>query len=150
HILLLGRTVIYGLIFTQAALEAGHQLTFYVRRPSKIPTALSSNGKLTVIQGELGDAEGLNKAAGCGSDVFIISGLRFDGISLMRLLQHITDALKRIYRLLLASGTTKRIMILSTASYTAPEDIGCINWYTAVNFYIKVIRGDTYSEITGM
>ena len=71
HILLLGGTGICGLIFTQAALEAGHKLTLYVRTPSKIPTDLSSNADLVVIQGELGDVEGLKKAANCGADIFI-------------------------------------------------------------------------------
>jgi NAD dependent epimerase/dehydratase family enzyme len=71
HILLLGGTGICGLIFTQAALKAGHSLTLYVRTPSKIPTELSSNANLNIIQGELGDAEGLKKAAACGADLFI-------------------------------------------------------------------------------
>jgi hypothetical protein len=71
HILLLGGTGICGLLFTRAALEAGHQLTLYVRTPSKIPTDLSSNPHLTIIQGELGDGEGLKKVAACGADTFI-------------------------------------------------------------------------------
>lgn len=71
HILLLGGTGICGLIFTRAALEAGHKLTLYVRTPSKIPTDLSSNANVSVIQGDLGDAEGLRKAAACGADIFI-------------------------------------------------------------------------------
>lgn len=71
HILLLGGTGICGLLFTAAALEAGHNLTLYVRTPSKIPAELRSNGKLSIIQGELGDVEGLKKAAACGADIFI-------------------------------------------------------------------------------
>ena len=71
HILLIGGTGICGLIFTRAALEAGHKLTLYVRTPSKIPTELSSNANLAVMQGELGDVEGLKNAAACGADVFI-------------------------------------------------------------------------------
>lgn len=71
HILLLGGTGICGLIFIRAALQADHQLTAYVRTPSKFPHDLSSNPKLTIIQGELGDEDGLKKAAGCGADVFV-------------------------------------------------------------------------------
>jgi nucleoside-diphosphate-sugar epimerase len=71
HILLLGGTGICGLIFTRAALEAGHQITAYVRTPSKIPSELSSSSNLSIIQGELGDEEGLKKAAACGADIFI-------------------------------------------------------------------------------
>jgi nucleoside-diphosphate-sugar epimerase len=71
HILLLGGTGICGLIFTKAALEAGHELTLYVRTPPKIPADLSSHASLRVIQGELGDDEAMKKAAACGADVFV-------------------------------------------------------------------------------
>ncbi len=71
HILLLGGTGICGTIFTRAALEAGHKLTLYVRTPSKLPSDLSSNAKVSIIQGELQNAEGLKKAAACGADVFV-------------------------------------------------------------------------------
>jgi Trk K+ transport system NAD-binding subunit len=71
HILLLGGTGICGQIFTRAALEAGYTLTLYVRTPSKILEDLSANPNLHVIQGELGDEEGLKKAAACGADIFI-------------------------------------------------------------------------------
>jgi len=71
HILLLGGTGICGLIFTRAALEAGHKLTLYVRTPSKIPADLTSNTNVSIIQGDLGDAEGLKIAAACGADIFI-------------------------------------------------------------------------------
>ena len=71
HILLIGATGICGLIFTRAALEAGHQVTAYVRTPSKIPGDLSSSSNLSIIHGELGDKERLEKVAACGADVFI-------------------------------------------------------------------------------
>jgi NAD dependent epimerase/dehydratase family enzyme len=71
HILLLGGTGLCGLIFTRASLEAGHTITLYARTPSKIPSDLSSNPRLLIIQGELGDEEGLKKAVNCGADVFI-------------------------------------------------------------------------------
>jgi NAD dependent epimerase/dehydratase family enzyme len=71
HILLLGGTGLCGLIFTKAALEAGHHLTLLVRTPSKIPADLSSHASLHVIQGELGDEQAIKKAAECGADVFV-------------------------------------------------------------------------------
>lgn len=147
HILLLGGTGICGTIFTRAALEAGHKLTLYVRTPSKIPSELSSNANLSVVQGEFGDAEGLKKAAACGADIFIsLAGPTLG----KREGTPITNALQTLYPLLLANGTTKRILILSTASYSAPEDTPSIKWFFAINFYIKVIGGDTYEEIRGM
>tara|TARA_R110002060_G_scaffold36667_3_gene47657 strand:+ start:1111 stop:1446 length:336 start_codon:yes stop_codon:yes gene_type:complete len=71
HILLLGGTGICGTIFTRAALEAGHTLTLYVRTPSKIPSDISSNPNIHIIQGEFGDEEGLKKAAACGATIFV-------------------------------------------------------------------------------
>jgi NAD dependent epimerase/dehydratase family enzyme len=71
HILLFGGTGICGRIFTQAALEAGHTLTLYVRNPSKTPAEFATNPNLHTIQGELGDEEGLKKAAVCGAEIFV-------------------------------------------------------------------------------
>jgi Trk K+ transport system NAD-binding subunit len=71
HFLLFGGTGICGRIFTQAALEAGHTLTLYVRNPSKIPAEFAANPNLHTIQGELSDEEELKKAAACGADIFV-------------------------------------------------------------------------------
>jgi len=62
HILLIGGTGFCGI---------GYEITVYARTPSKIPKDLASNANLHIIQGELGDEEGLRKAAACGADIFI-------------------------------------------------------------------------------
>ena len=71
HILLIGGTGSCGLLFTQAAIEAGHFVTLYVRTPSKILSDISSHKNVAVVQGELDSEEGLKKAAACGADTFI-------------------------------------------------------------------------------
>lgn len=71
HILLIGGTGLCGLVFIRAALEASYEVTVYARTPSKIPDDLSSNPNVHTIQGELGDEEGLEKAATCGADIFL-------------------------------------------------------------------------------
>ena len=71
HILLFGGTGICGRIFTQAALDAGHTLTLYVRNPSKMDVEVDTNPNLHTIQGELEDEEGLKKAAACGAEIFV-------------------------------------------------------------------------------
>lgn len=71
HILLLGGTGLCGLLFTRVALEAGHSLTLYIRNSAKLPAEVAENENVNVIQGELGDEEGLKHAAGCGADVFV-------------------------------------------------------------------------------
>lgn len=60
-----------GLEFCSAALEEGHQLTLYVRNPTKLPTDISGNAKVTVIQGTLEDKSGLQQAITSGATVFV-------------------------------------------------------------------------------
>jgi len=62
----------------------------------------------------------------------------------------ITNALHTLYPLLISSGTFKRVLILSTASYSAPQDMRSLKWFISINCYVKVIGGGTYPEITGM
>ncbi|RDW56937.1 NAD(P)-binding protein-19 [Coleophoma crateriformis] len=146
HILLLGGTGICGLLFAQAALHDGHTLTLYARTPSKVPAAMAANPNLHIIKGDLGDAEGLKAAAACGADTFVsVAGPTLG----KRGGTPITNALKILYPLLLANGTTKRVMVLSTASYSAPQDTASLKWFVAIQCYIKVIGGDTYEEISG-
>lgn len=71
HILLLGGTGSCGQIMIKAILEAGHQLTLYVRSPGKLPENQRANPLVTVVEGTLEDKEALNKVALCGADVFI-------------------------------------------------------------------------------
>lgn len=64
--------------------------------------------------------------------------------------QPITEALKILYPLLLTNGTTTRVMALSTASYSAPQDTRSIKWFAAIQFYIRPLGGDTFTEIRGI
>jgi hypothetical protein len=58
--------------------------------------------------------------------------------------------LKILYPLLLSNGTTKRILALSTASYSAPEDQTSLIWWLGINVYVRGIGGDAYTEIRGI
>ena len=64
-------------------------------------------------------------------------------------LQPITQALKTLYTHLL-THTYTRILTLSTASYSAPEDTRSLKWWVAINMYVRVIGGDAYDEVRGM
>ena len=55
-------------------------------------------------------------------------------------LQPITQALKTLYTHLL-THTYTRILTLSTASYSAPEDTRSLKWWVAINMYVRVIGG---------
>ncbi|KAH8816889.1 hypothetical protein F5884DRAFT_853312 [Xylogone sp. PMI_703] len=147
HILLFGGSGICGVIFAHAALAAGHRLTLYVRTPSKVPEDIRSHVDVTIIEGQLDNIEGLKQTASCGADTFVsFTGPtlgRKDGIP-------ITSALKLLYPMLLENGTTNRILVLSTPSYSAPEDTHSFKWFMAIQFYIRLFGGDAYKEINGI
>jgi hypothetical protein len=48
------------------------------------------------------------------------------------------------------SGTVKRVMVLSTASYSAPQDSNNLMWWIGINVYIRGVGGDAYTEIKGI
>lgn len=64
--------------------------------------------------------------------------------------QPITNALKTLYPLLLANGTTKRVMTLATASFSVPEDQRSMIWWLGINVFIRGVGGDSYPEIRGI
>lgn len=52
--------------------------------------------------------------------------------------------------MLLEAKTYKRILTLSTASFTTPNDTRSLKWYIAINAYIRPFGGDSYTEIRGI
>lgn len=147
HILLLGGTGLCGQLFTRAALESGHTITIYARTPAKLPSDLRSHQNLTIIEGTFESEEGLSKAASCGADTFI----SFAGPTLGRFQgTPVTNALKILYPLLLKKNPHIRILLLSTASYSAPQDQWSIKWFLGINAFVRPIGGDSYTEIKGM
>jgi hypothetical protein len=58
--------------------------------------------------------------------------------------------LNKLYPLLISAGTTRRVMVLSTASYSAPQDTRNLKWWVAINVYVRGLGGDTYTEIRGI
>jgi len=61
----------------------------------------------------------------------------------------ITKALKSLYPLLLSHAYT-RILVLSTASFSAPEDTHSLKWWVGINMYIRILPGDAYHEVRGI
>lgn len=62
----------------------------------------------------------------------------------------ITAALKKFYPFLLAANPQIRILILSTASYSAPQDTRSVKWFFGIQGFIRTIGGSSYNEISGM
>src|SRR4051812_42906929 len=54
-----------GLDFVHAALREGYKLTLHLRNAAKLPAEVKDNALVTVIEGELNDEAGLEKAASC-------------------------------------------------------------------------------------
>ncbi|KAF2826718.1 hypothetical protein CC86DRAFT_369900 [Ophiobolus disseminans] len=143
HILVLGGTSPAGLAFCFAALRNSHTLTLYVRNASKLPTEISSNA--TTIVGDLHDAAALEKA---------ISGGAKTCISFLGPVQSqkkgqlpITDGFKIIVPLL-QKYRYNRTLVLSTASYKAPEDKFSIAYWLMIMVVYLLVR-PAYDEING-
>jgi hypothetical protein len=60
-----------GLAFCNAALDAKHRLTLFVRNPSKVPQAIAQNTNAGIIEGGFDDMVALEAAAKCGADIFV-------------------------------------------------------------------------------
>ena len=62
HLLVLGGTGPCGIQLIQQSLELNHTVVVYARSPQKLPADISTNPSVTVVQGELTDAEKLSSA----------------------------------------------------------------------------------------
>ncbi|KPM43046.1 hypothetical protein AK830_g3520 [Neonectria ditissima] len=144
HILVLGATGQTGLDFCSAALKEGHHLTLYVRNPTKIPTDISGNTAVTVVQGTLEDKSGLQKAVSTGATIFV----SFAGPGVGSKGTPVTDAMKLIFPLLVANNF-ERAMVLGTCSFPAPQDKGTLKWKSLVVF-VKIVGGSAFNEFNGL
>ncbi|PSS23445.1 hypothetical protein M430DRAFT_136392 [Amorphotheca resinae ATCC 22711] len=144
RILVLGATGQTGIDFSNAALEAGHQLTLYVRNPSKVPENIKSHEKVSIVEGQLSDEEKLKQAVASGATVFV----SFAGPTFGSTGTPVSDSLKLLLPLLI-SHNYQRAIITATCSYTAPEDQGGLKWRAVVGL-IRLIGGSAYHEIQGI
>ncbi|KAI0733958.1 NAD-P-binding protein [Fomitopsis betulina] len=62
RLLILGATGPTGLKTVEEALATSHTLVIYARSPQKIPDAIATNPAVTVVEGQLTDAETLTRA----------------------------------------------------------------------------------------
>jgi len=144
HILVIGATGGVGLQFCKEALLQGHQLTLYIRNPSKLPIELSNNARVTWVKGTLDDEKALQKATSTGASIFV----SFAGPVANSKGTPVTDGMKLIFPFLIANKF-KRALILGTCSFTAPKDRGALKWKASI-VLIKVIGGTAYQEFNGL
>ncbi|KAF2487589.1 hypothetical protein BDY17DRAFT_14303 [Neohortaea acidophila] len=145
HILVFGGTGAVGLSFVQEALKAGHRLTLYVRSPSKLPKNVQQNINVHIVEGDFSDMEAVKKALNDGADVLV----SFVGPAIPNKGMAITEFYDKLFPLLPTDSTIKRCFVLSTASYSAPEDRRSLKWWFGI-LAIKLFLGTAYKEINGM
>lgn len=115
HVTVFGASGAIGRLVVEQLLDAGHQVTAYVRTPAKLPLA---HGNLTVATGQLSDTTAVRKAV-AGTDA-VISAL---GPSLKRSVKGaaVTDGTNTIVEAMQAEGVT-RFIGLATPSLADPHD----------------------------
>lgn len=60
-----------GTIFCEFSLEAGHNLTLFVRNRDKVPAKVSNNDRVAIIEGTLENEGILDEVSKCGADSFV-------------------------------------------------------------------------------
>jgi hypothetical protein len=135
-----------GIEFVNLALAATppHTITLYVRNPSKVPEEIKSHPNVTIIEGQLNDKEGLEKAVSSGATVFA----SFAGPTYGSKGTPVTESMKLLFPLLIKKGFT-RALVLGTPSFSAPEDKGGFKWRASI-LLVKLIGGSGYQEFHGL
>ncbi|PVH78728.1 hypothetical protein DL98DRAFT_533636 [Cadophora sp. DSE1049] len=141
---MLRRQCAVGLLFCEEALSQGHTLTLLVRNPSKLPSNIRTNSRVTVTEGQLNDETALRKVASSGASIF----MSFAGPVAGSKGTPVTDCISLLFPLLIANKF-KRALVLGTCSYPAPEDKGALKWKASV-VLIKIIGGSAYDEFHGL
>ncbi|KAF2184864.1 NAD(P)-binding protein [Zopfia rhizophila CBS 207.26] len=144
HILVLGATGPSGLLFCEAALQAGHALTLFVRNASKVPQTVTEGGKVNIIEGALTQEDRLQAAAECGATVFV----SFAGPGYGHQGTPLTDGYKRLIPLL-SQNRFERAIVLLTASWIAPEDNVALKWKLIAGM-VRMFAGNAYADINGI
>ncbi|KAH7388821.1 hypothetical protein BKA66DRAFT_569133 [Pyrenochaeta sp. MPI-SDFR-AT-0127] len=144
HILLLGSTGPTGLLFAEAALKEGYQLTLFVRNPSKLPARITNNSSVTTIQGELSQKDRLEQAARSGATVLV----SFLGPASGHKGTPISDGYKLLFPLLIQNKFT-RALVLATPSWHAPEDTVTLKWKLVAGS-IWLMANSAYTDIVAI
>jgi nucleoside-diphosphate-sugar epimerase len=136
-VLIFGATGPAGQWLVRKALEAGHEVTAYVRSPGKLePT----QPRLLVIVGELTDAAAIQRAVE-GQDA-VISLLGPGGSSTGT---PVADGMQRIVQAMQRAGV-RRLIATATTSAPDAQDRFSLPFWLAMQM-VKVLAGSAYDEI---
>ena len=152
RILILGSTGASGILATREALSTFKSCTIilFVRTPSKIPSDISSDPSVIIVEGQLDDQDALSKALE-GVDAVI----SFLGpvVSLKDGPFHPSDtpiahAYELIIKLMHAHGA-KRLIALGTTSITDPQDKFSLK-YSAMVAAVKTVAYNSWKDIVAI
>lgn len=145
RLFILGATSPTGILLVKEALEVlpTSSIIIYARNPSKLPTELSNNKSVTVIQGELDEKEKISKAL-VGVDAILTAlGPPSSGNHPADL--PITRAHEMLLSLMRQHGI-KRLITLGTASIAAPEDKFSF-MFSLIVAYVKNFYSTAYRDL---
>lgn len=120
-VLVFGGTGPAGLLLIKETLSAGHTVVIYARSPQKVPPDITSNPSVTVVEGQLTDADAISRAMDGVHAVLsalgppVRQGITYPNNNpLARAYGLFLDAMKR--------HDVKRIILLGTASMKDEQD----------------------------
>lgn len=122
-VLVLGGTGPCGILLIQEALEAHHTLILLVRSPQKLPEWIQSHPSVTIVEGQLTDAELIDKTvhgvdaviSALGPPVTVASGITYSSHKpLSHAYSLVVEAMKK--------HGVKRLILLGTASMKDEHD----------------------------
>ncbi|EKM60726.1 uncharacterized protein PHACADRAFT_246816 [Phanerochaete carnosa HHB-10118-sp] len=122
-VLILGATGPCGQLLIQEALAAGHSVVLLVRSPHKLPDSIKSNPSVTVISGQLTDAELVGRTV---ADVDVVLSALGPPVSVTSGLTYPSDTpLAQAYGLIIAAMKrhgVRRLIALGTSSIKDEHD----------------------------
>ncbi|KAK0506011.1 hypothetical protein EDD18DRAFT_1020097, partial [Armillaria luteobubalina] len=143
RLLILGGTGPSGILLIRQVLTTVPSpfVVVYARNPSKLPTDLSSNSSVQIIEGQLDDAEKLSQAMEAVDAVLSALGPAQNHPADKPLTRGYTTIIQVMHE-----HKVNRLIVLGTASISDPNDRFSIPFYLMVST-VKTIAHTAYEDI---
>ncbi|EMD41442.1 hypothetical protein CERSUDRAFT_120527 [Gelatoporia subvermispora B] len=148
HVLVLGGTGPSGIKLIEEALFASHTIVIYARSPQKIPSTITSNSSVTVVEGELTDADALDQAMHGVHAVLSALGpavkngpLHPSGTPLAHAYELVIDVMKK--------NDVNRLILLGTASIHDENDKFSLQFAALVSG-VAIFAHNAYKDVVAI
>ncbi|CAL1696635.1 unnamed protein product [Somion occarium] len=148
RILIFGGTGPAGLLLIRHALDGGHSVVVFARSPEKLPQDISANPSVTVVEGQLTDAEAISQAmAGVHAVLSALGppprqGITYPGNTpLAHAYGLIIDAMKK--------HDVKRVILLGTASIHDEHDKFSVQ-FKALVAGVAIFAHNAYKDVVAI